>query len=939
MTITEPTAKIVERHSNDVVISCFGAFSCSLVSLSLELVLARLALTNLGSTALASTLTITIYLCGLALGALIAQNLKAKTRAIQLAATALVLAPVFCLVLMQLLAQTTLASPVIWLLLTLALIIPSTSSAALVSLLATRQQVSSNNYIYLAANLGAFSGTLLTGFVILPQLGLSGSLLTLIAIMIPATIFSWFSRIENNQQTIETTATFELSKSSYQILFGSAMLLTVLECDWLRFSALLFGSSSQTFAGTLTAIIAGLALGNFVALKLNKEKKDSFVLPAAALTLSTLAVLLSLKSLAILPTIFQYLRIYFERYQSISEIFLALPQQLATALLVVPTSICLGLIFPLYTNSLSALQWRKAYTISSAGAIIGPTVFMLILPFTSLELVLKICTVLLVISTLLEVRIVCSRTKTKRPLVVAFLAGSTFVIFTTLASADLNKQALIAGLAYLPASEATLKQTKGEAKNLDLEFYKDGLNNTISVERSRSAYLRILKSDGKVEATIPIEKAKPASGSDLGTQTMLCLLPAMVHGGDNLSCLTIGLGSGTTSDTASHLNQIKAVDVVELEPFMLLAADCFGTIDIKNKAPKAKFIFTDARAHLRENRTYDLIISQPSEPWIAGSSSLFTVELFRLMRQRLKNDGIAAQWLQLYGLNKSDFICALSTFAEVFPNTLIFHQKGAGEIILIGANDPKTLEQLKSSEYKTRFLSQALRKKTALAGLDSWNTFAQSHLAIVDKMNPLSKILPNQAMVTKFNTDDNLRLEYGTGRYLANKEGAVEKQLQANLDILENSWRLCPPDCEPNDEVKLDQALKQDSSAYLLLNLKAKNLLIAGEAELALDYLSRSRALNPSIAETRELLALALTYLGKLEEGLQETQAAHLLDHQSCIPYLIAACIYQIKDNGTEAHLNLEKARQKCPENEILKQIAGLKINTTGILKSILMRL
>lgn len=84
---------------------------------------------------------------------------------------------------------------------------------------------------------------------------------------------------------------------------------------------------------------------------------------------------------------------------------------------------------------------------------------------------------------------------------------------------------------------------------------------------------------------------------------------------------------------------------------------------------------------------------------------------------------------------------------------------------------------------------------------------------------------------------------------------------------------------------------------------------------------------------------MALTYLGKVEEGLQETQAAHLINNKSPMPYLIAACIYQIEGNGAEARLNLNKAKQNCPENEILNQIAALQFNATGTLKSLLIRL
>ncbi|MBA4078727.1 MAG: hypothetical protein C0508_27110, partial [Cyanobacteria bacterium PR.023] len=319
--MNEPLSKNLESFSRDFALACFSAFSCSLVSLSLELVLAKIALVSLGSTAMASTITITIYLFGLTFGALWAQNCQHRGSLLKAAATMLAAAPVLCIALIGFLNSNTLSSHLVLLFLTLALLIPSTSSAALVSLLATRQKTQLSNYVYLAANLGAFAGALAAGFFILPNLGLSGSLLTLAILMVPTAIFSWLSQDKAKDQIEDQTADLlddssllltAPSKSAYLILFATALVMTVLECAWLRLSSLLLGSASLTFAGTLAAIIAGLAIGNFMAIKLSKNKSDLRILPAAALTLTTLACLLSLKSIAALPIIFQNLRIFFQ---------------------------------------------------------------------------------------------------------------------------------------------------------------------------------------------------------------------------------------------------------------------------------------------------------------------------------------------------------------------------------------------------------------------------------------------------------------------------------------------------------------------------------------------------------------------------------------------------------------------------------------------------
>jgi spermidine synthase len=956
--MNEQLSKNLESSSRDLALSCFGAFSCSLVSLGLELVLAKIALINLGSSAVASTITITIYLFGLTLGALMAQNSKQRSLMGQAAATILLVSPGLLLALMSFLGSTNLPNQTILLLLTIALVLPSTSSAALVSLLATRQLTKSHteqqakkrtasNFVYLAANLGAFCGALLTGFFILPHFGMSGCLVALALVMTPAAILSWFMTREPLEEVVEepeSQLSQSISKSTYPILFGTALLLTVLECDWLRLSSLLLGSSSQTFATTLAAIIAGLAIGNIVAIHLNKKLRnnsDLKFLPAAALTLSTFACLLSLKSIALLPIIFQNLRIYFQLGQLENSNFILMPQVLATAALVLPTSISLGLIYPIYTSSLSGYQWRKAYTISAAGAIAGPSLFLIILPITSLIIVVKICIVILALFTFAEGLLIVKRLKI---LSLACLFGSIFALVITSYTPTIEPSRLTTGLAYMPASESAFEQIKHEQNYLDYKFYKDGYNSTISVEESKQANIRILKSDGKVEATIPIARSEPANGSDLGTQTMLCLLPTLIHNGNNLRCLIIGLGSGTTSNTAQRQEKISAVDIVELEPAVIEAAKFFQDKNIRDMARtiESKIITIDARAHLKTSLAYDLIVSQPSEPWVPGSSSLFTVEFFRLMRQRLKGDGLAAQWLQLYGLNKKDFLSALKTFSEVFPDTVIFHQPGAGEILLVGAKTHESLAHIDSDTYKVAFLSSSCRQELAKAGIDSWETFIEGHIAVVSKEKPLTVFLGEEMKGIPLNTDDNMLLEYSNGRFLSNREGASEKQLAENLSILENkrqSNKLSKGSAVDLTNQALDAAIALDPSAYLLLNLKGKRLLQEQRAETAMSYFLQSKDLNPSIEETRELLALALTYLGKEEEGLQETQAAHLLNKQSPIPYLIAACIYQIQGNAAEARTNLNKAQQNCPRNEILNQIEALKFNATGNMKSLLIKL
>ncbi len=887
------------------------AFSCGVLALALEVILCRLALRGVGSNAYAATITITVYLMGMALGALTAQKcaLSGRRKVIQYSPLLLV-----TLTLALACGNAFLND---WLTVACALFLPSFCSAIFVSSLASTSNDDkiSANAIYCINNLGSWCGALLAGFVLLPGLGISASLMVLALASTPAALMAYGLRSINaidESEELEHHESFNLTHMVLLLVCG--LTLTVLESAWIRLSALISGSSTQIIAAVIASVVGALALGNALALQLMKKPRHIPLLRSSALTLSALTCFFSFKCLLVLPQLFQNVRaaIAFadDEWQYI------LPRFLVATLLAFPASFFIGTLFPLYTNRLSRSDWRKAFTASSIGAAAGPALFtfvMLDLTFyqSSLEGTLRISGILLGTMALVAIAQAILYRQSLRLSTALLLTVSLVTIVFSITSAPLNCQKLVSGLAYFPATEDAIEQTNLEQKFLPLRFYKDGRNSTISVEENKFKNVLILKSDGKVEASIPAVKGKPAGESDLATQSLLCLLPALRHRESSLNCLIIGQGSGTTSGIAATLPKIANVDVVEIEPQMVQASRLFP-YSLPGHA-KINIIEADARAFLRreKEKPYDLIISQPAEPWVAGSSGLFTREFFRLTRSRLASSGLMTQWLQLYGLSEGEFICAIKTFADVYPNTMIFHQHGAGEIILVGAMEA---DKHLNERYKKIFLSAPYRDKLAAAGIGSWQSFSEAHLLSSDA---LAKFINLQAPAA-LNTDDNLKLEYGAGRHLNNKNGGQEKCLAANLAILAkySDYEAANLSIE-----QVEKELLVDSSAYKLMNVKAKQILAQGGTTEALALLQKSKALNPSSVITHELLAMALTMSGKFEEALSETQVAHQLNTSSCRPYLIAFTIYQAMGNAEMARWNLNKAGQICPESEILRQV------------------
>ncbi len=889
----------------------FIAFSCGALALALEVILCRLALRGVGSNAYAATITITVYLTGMGLGALTAQKCALSGRRNIIKYALLILAT------LTLVLAGGNAFLTDWFTVATALFLPSFCAAIFISSLAStsHDHQLSANAIYCSNNLGSWCGALLAGFVLLPVLGISASLMVLALVSIPAALMACRLRPLNaidDSEELEHHESFNLTH--VVMLLACGLTLTVLESAWIRLSALISGSSTQVIAAVIASVIGALALGNALALQLMKKPRHIPLLRSAALTLSALTCFFSFKCLLVLPQLFQHVRaaIVFadDEWQYI------LPRFLVATLLAFPASFFIGTLFPFYTNRLSRSDWRRAYTVSSIGAAAGPALFtfvMLDLTFfqSSLEGTLRISSILLGTMALVAIAQAIFYRRSLRLSTAFLLTLSLVTIVLSLKSPPLNCQKMISGLAYFPATEDAIEQTKLEQKYLPVRFYRDGRNSTISVEENKFKNVLILKSDGKVEASIPAAIGKPAGGSDLATQSLLCLLPALRHGGNSLHCLIIGQGSGTTSGIAATLPKIGKVDVVEIEPQMVQASRLFP-YSLPGHS-KINTIEADARAFLRreKEKAYDLIISQPAEPWVAGSSGLFTREFFQLTRSRLAPSGLMTQWLQLYGLSEGELICAIKTFADVYPNTMIFHQQGAGEIILVGA---LSADEYFNESYKKMFLTAPYRVKLAAAGIGSWQSFCEAHLLSADA---LAKFVNLQASAA-LNTDDNLKLEYGAGRHLNNKNGGQEKCLAANLAMLA---KYSDSKTLALSAAQVETELTRDHGAYVVINVKAKQMLAKGSADEASALLQKSIALNPSSVVTHELLALSLTMSGKFEEALSETQVAHQLNTSSCRPYLIAFIIYQAMGNAESARWNLNKAGQICPESEILRQV------------------
>lgn len=227
----------------------------------------------------------------------------------------------------------------------------------------------------------------------------------------------------------------------------------------------------------------------------------------------------------------------------------------------------------------------------------------------------------------------------------------------------------------------------------ELVYYNDGLTTTVSVERWGRHYA--LKNNGKVDAS---------NGDDMPTQINVAAYPIMLHprGPEDLDVAVIGFGSGVSVGTALTF-PVRRVDVIELEGSIIEAARFFEDVNHLNYAQshwpyvemdRLSIINDDGRNYLASTQQqYDVIISEPSNPWITGVSDLFTVDHWRITKQRLRPGGIYCQWVQLYELSPENIKTIYRTFASQFEHVIVLSADDrSSDTVMLGSDEPISLD-------------------------------------------------------------------------------------------------------------------------------------------------------------------------------------------------------------------------------------------------------
>jgi Spermidine synthase len=289
-------------------------------------------------------------------------------------------------------------------------------------------------------------------------------------------------------------------------------------------------------------------------------------------------------------------------------------------------------------------------------------------------------------------------------------------------------------------------------------FHRDGKTATIDVIRQGTALS--IRTNGKPDATL--ETVGPTPTSDEFTMVLAAALP-MAYLPDARNVANIGFGSGLTTHTLLANPAIKSVDTVEIEPAMVEGARKFGALVERAYAdPRSTIYIDDAKSFFAgRNSKYDVIVSEPSNPWVSGVSSLFSEEFYRQIKRHINDGGMLVQWIQLYEINTELVATILKALGANFSDYIVYDSHGSNLLILavpngkLGDLDPRGIQAPLLADQLARLgvrdtnelrLQKIGRKKTLHKLFLSYGPQANSdYFPIVDLQAPKSRFLQTTA--------------------------------------------------------------------------------------------------------------------------------------------------------------------------------------------------
>jgi spermidine synthase len=629
--------------------------------------------------------------------------------------------------------------------------------------------------LYAVNTLGAVAGTLLSTFWLLEHLGNRN---TLFAAMVVNIIVGTTALFLAAEVPTETAGEEEQRESAVPPAFVLAAAATVgfafllMELVWYRMLSPLLGGTTFMFGLILAIALLGIGLGG-AAYSLRGRSANATV-GGFALTcmLEAAAIILPYAlgdRIAVVTNLLRPLgHIGFFGY--------VLGWSAITLVTVFPAAFISGIQFPLLIGLLGRGREKVgrhvglAYAFNTAGAILGSLAGGFgLLPLLSAPGCWLLAAVLLL--AIGVVAVILGARARQFAFSATALAAAVLAIAGTTAmgpTAVWRHSGIGAGRSPQPGSKPEIREWENAARRI-LLWGEDGRESSIAVA-SADEYAFIVNG-----------KADGSARGDAGTQVMSGILAATIHPNPR-SALVIGLGTGSTAGWLGAIPIMERVDVVELEPVVLRVARDFAAVNhdvLKN--PKVHIQIADAREVLLvSRRRYDIIFSEPSNPFRAGIASLFTREFYEGVSQRLAPGGMFVQWVQAYDVDSTTVATIYRTMNTVFPHVDTWRATW-GDLLLVATREPMVYD---ADMIRQRVLHAPFGPALSYA----WRTEGlEGFFSHYVGSNGMARAIA--ATANEINTDDRTPIEFGFARGLGSETAGFDTDRLIALAQKRNEYR------------------------------------------------------------------------------------------------------------------------------------------------------
>lgn len=730
--------------------------------------------------------------------------------------------------------------------------------------------------IYSIDTVFAGIGALFAGFVLLPTIGISMTTGFAAGINIIAGVYLYKTSLnyktEPCAQNINKTAIkmpYGLKNTDnivFLCFFLSGFAALASEVVWIRALSLTLGTSIFAISIITACFLIGLSLGSYIIGRYIPDLKNlltAFAFIELGIGASGVMLLLMMENLDI-----PYLMLYhaFDSFYPFAAVlFLIL-----FMIFLIPTML-MGATMPVVSkittrdNRLIGTDIGAIFTTNTAGAIFGT--FFASFVFIPLFGIIGTGVIIAGLYIMIALLIFAYSEKRATKMFYLFVAVS-IILFLYLASTTINP--LSAGAYYHGTQLEDIKSWEKMKSDTQLVHFEEGLYGLVSAVR-QGEYMA-LRIDGKSESSnVPVE---------LVTEYQLAYIPMFAHTSPK-DVMLIGLGGGFTLDAITNFDGVDSIDLIEINPHLVNVTRTYFS-EYNNRAlsdPRVNTVIDDGRNHLlASDKRYDVIISQPSNIWLAGEGGLFTKEMYEGVKAHLKKKGVFGQWMPMYEQSGQDFKIFLATFRSVFPYTTLWIVDY--DAVIVGSMEP--------IEYDYGYIRQQINSNPRIN--PDFKMMSDVLLTTTKYANLYQVVVPyrmNGDDIKEFsgnaiNTDDHPVLEFSTARNSIYQKN-LEKPFNAINEFLQDKYglvlsvpftNLTSRDMVINLnfielQTGLDSSWKQEIAGVYVDHSKNVVFMEAvystGKSQFRVVALPISG--QPLTTEMKEMLMNSMKRMGAIEEG------------------------------------------------------------------------